>query len=194
VEEARGDLLAFCDADDRVDAAWLSSTSSAAFSADIVCGGYSIDNAPYYLGFLPYARTGSMAVWRSVFEDLGGFNVEYLATEDVDFSWRAQLSGYSLGYAADARIERGRRTTLRASIRQAYNYGSWDAALIRNYRERGLQANVFARTARGSRWLAIRIPYLLMPGRRRRLWLRIAAQLLGSVVVSLRQKVHPRRS
>ncbi len=191
---ARGDLLAFCDADDIVATVWLSNLTSAAASSDIVCGGFSVDNAPRHCGFLPHAPTGSMAVWRNVFEDVGGFNIDYQRAEDVEFSWRTQLSGYRLGFAADARIQRGRRTTLGGSIRQAYDYGIWDAVLIRDYKNDGLKTTVSARARRRLWWLAIRVPYLLMSGSRRLLWLRTAAQLLGSVVSASGRNASSRRS
>ncbi len=186
---AHGDLLAFCDADDSVVTVWLSSLVSASASSDIVCGGFTADDAPRYFGFMSYASTGSMTVWRDVFEDVGGFDVRYQRGEDVDFSWRVQLSGCRLGFAADARIRRGERPTLRGSIQQAYHYGRWDVVLLRNYQSRGLETTVSARSRRRLWWLATRAPYLLMSRRRRLLWLRLAAHLLGTARSLLRAPV-----
>lgn len=186
---AQGGLLAFCDADDRVVTVWLSSLVSAAASSDLVCGGFSFDDAPRYFGFMPYASTGSMTVWRDVFEKLGGFDIGYQRGEDIDFSWRAQLAGYRLGFAADARIHRGERPTLQGSIRQAYHYGRWDVVLVRNYQSRGLETTVSARVRRRLWWLATRAPYLLMSRRQRLLWLRRAAHLLGTTRSVLREPV-----
>jgi len=193
VEAAGGDLLAFCDADDRADSAWLSEMAAVAVHADIVGGGYSDANAPLVHGFLPFAPGASMMLWRYVFDDLGGFDTDYLGAEDVDFSWRAQLSGYRLGFASRARIERGSRTTLRASLRQVYAYGRWDAILLREYRDRGLCASFPSLTVKRLGWLAIRTPYLLMGERRRLLWLRTATQLLALSITNARREVLSRR-
>lgn len=191
---AQGDLLAFCDADDSVVAVWLSSLVSAAASSDIVCGGFAIDDAPRYFGFMPFASTSSMTVWRDIFENFGGFDVGYQRGEDIDFSWRVQLAGGQLGFAPDARIHRGERPTLRGSIQQAYYYGRWDVVLVRSYQSHGLETTVSARARRRLWWLATRAPYLLMSRRRRLLWLRLAAHLLGTARSVLGESVFLVRS
>src|SRR5205085_527929 len=55
------------------------------------------------LGHLPTAPGSSCAVWRDVFDALGGWDPDFVAgSDDVDFAWRAQRRGFVLGYAPDA--------------------------------------------------------------------------------------------
>jgi glycosyltransferase involved in cell wall biosynthesis len=111
-QAAAGDKLIFCDADDVVSSRWVQSMASALDRGRVLVAGpvvrvseqtpvgwlpedpgYGTDVAPY-MGFLPCVLAGSMAVWRSDYLDLGGFDNSYRGgCEDVDFSWRAQLAG-----------------------------------------------------------------------------------------------------
>ncbi|WP_436796319.1 glycosyltransferase family 2 protein [Actinospongicola halichondriae] len=95
---ASGELLAFCDADDVVDDGWLDALVSVAPDHDILAGWLdgSMINSPDVAGwrptrprhrpvggFLPIASSGNFAVWRSVFEAVGGFDAGYLRSQDV---------------------------------------------------------------------------------------------------------------
>ena len=57
-------------------------------------------------GFEPFAFCGGAAlIKRDIFRELGGFDGRFfLYVEDVDFSWRIRLSGYSVGFAPRARV------------------------------------------------------------------------------------------
>ncbi len=47
-----------------------------------------------------FACGGSMAIWRKVFLEVGGFDEDYFAFyEDVDLGWRLWLAGYRVRYA-----------------------------------------------------------------------------------------------
>ena len=88
VEEAQGDLLAFCDADDVVLPGWLAGCAAALEHADVAAGyfdfwslngGPSKDPVPAairQLGFLPAGLGANLAVRRDVFEKVCGFNEE----------------------------------------------------------------------------------------------------------------------
>ena len=120
---ARGDLVAFCDADDVVAPDWLEGLVAAAESADVVGGRLDIERLNderwralrpppqprpelhVSHGFLPYAAGCNMAVWRDVFDAVGDWREDYLrGYEDVELSWRAQLASFTLAYAPDAVI------------------------------------------------------------------------------------------
>src|SRR3954451_13832321 len=112
--EARGEFLVFCDADDAVAPEWLAAMATAARDFDAVTGPQEETalNDPSVQqwrpararalpsgGFLPYAPSCNLGVWAEVYKRTGGFNEEYPQAHDVDWSWRAQLASFTLGYA-----------------------------------------------------------------------------------------------
>lgn len=148
---ARGDLLAFCDADDVVAPGWLAALAAAAEAHDIV-GGLLDDatlNPPHVvrwrgaiprdglmrpLGHLPFAPGGNCAVWADVVDALGGWDTGYVAgSDDVDFSWRAQERGYTVGYAPGAVLAYRYRADRRNLYRQFFRYGRTEALLQRRF-------------------------------------------------------------
>ena len=87
---ARGDFLAFCDADDVAAEGWLEGLVEGAARFDLVGGwcddvvlndamtrGWRLaqphDQLPIALGFLPYAIGANLGVWASVHEAIGGW-------------------------------------------------------------------------------------------------------------------------
>ena len=106
VEEAKGDLLAFCDADD-VSPGWLAACVAGLEHADVVAGYFdfwSLNGGPSrnpvpaairQLGFLPAGLGANLAVRREVFEKVCGFNEEPLPGEDIDLCWRISAPGLS---------------------------------------------------------------------------------------------------
>src|SRR5205823_7155440 len=69
-------------------------------------------------GFLPFAAGACIAVRRTVFEELGGFDAALPGAEDLEFCFRAQLAGHRLGIAPDAMLVHWARSSLRAMLRQ----------------------------------------------------------------------------
>ena len=112
VGEARGELLAFCDADDVAQPGWLTAHVLALADADISAGvfdawslnglgapsssSYAPPPAMGLYGFLPAAGSGNVAFRRRVFEELGGFTEDMMTGEDIDLSWRGAARGASL--------------------------------------------------------------------------------------------------
>lgn len=149
---ARGDLLAFCDADDVVVPGWLAALVAAARDADIVGGALDdvtlndervvawrgalpVGQPLVRFDYLPYAPGGNCAVWRGVFEALGGWDAAYVAgSDDADFSWRAQARGLTVAYAPDAVLQYRYRGTLRGVCRQFFRYGITEVRLYRRFR------------------------------------------------------------
>lgn len=148
---ARGELLAFCDGDDVVVPGWLAALVVAATAYDVV-GGRLDDralNAPSVvawrgaipqdalmvpLGYLPFAPGGNCAVWADVVDALGGWDPGYVAgSDDVDFSWRAQQGGYTVGFAPDAAIAYRYRADRRNLYRQFFRYGRTEALLQKRF-------------------------------------------------------------
>lgn len=114
-----GILLAFIDSDCQAEPEWLEAGISALSDFDFVGGRvrvlvedmnhmtaaeafervFAFDFANYILrkGF---TGTGNLFCPRSLFDDVGGFRTQ--VSEDVEWSHRARVSGYRLGYAPAA--------------------------------------------------------------------------------------------
>jgi GT2 family glycosyltransferase len=114
----RGEVIAFCDADDVVAPGWVAAMSRALASPGLAGGrrdAFEEDGTPRpdasahgltSTAYLPFAATCNLAVTRDCFFAVGGFDESLppYGFEDVDFCWRAQLAGHPLRYAPDAVI------------------------------------------------------------------------------------------
>jgi glycosyltransferase involved in cell wall biosynthesis len=201
---ADGDFLAFCDADDVVVPEWLSSLAAAARDYDAVTGrqeatyvntvtvqGWRPPRRTHLHGtraFLPYAPSNNLGVWASVFDDTGGFNEDYPQSHDVEWSWRAQLSSFTLGFADGAVVHYRYRTSARGVSHQAFLSGVDAARLYRDYRSRGLRRPRLTRVLRTWAWLPSHLLYLFSPPRRG-VWIRRAGEAAGRVAGSMQFRV-----
>lgn len=152
-DAAAGELLAFCDADDVVHPDWLSSLARMATKSDVV--GTAVETstlngqralswtpgpAPEQQGrtsFLPFAIGASMACRAEVYRALGGMDNQFAASQDVEFSWRAQLAGHSFRFDAEPQVSYRLRDRLRPLLRQSYRAGYGTTKLIGAYRALG---------------------------------------------------------
>jgi glycosyltransferase involved in cell wall biosynthesis len=205
--EARGELLAYCDADDIVVPGWLEALVDAAREADIVAGPLEVESLNSRLvrtwhpsarvdglpdgghGFLPYAPGGNCAIWADVARTVGWDERFTLGGADYEFCWRAQLSGYTLGFAPGAVLRRRLHATLWGLARQHYRYGLSRALLLREFRPHGLALRPRSELMADLRWLAARAPATLRDPELRGRWLRVAALHLGGLVGALRLRV-----
>jgi glycosyltransferase involved in cell wall biosynthesis len=204
VGAARGDFLAFCDADDLVSHRWLRELVASAGDADFVTGPLSaeaLNSEPLrscqsvappsrkFHDFLPIASTSNCGVWREVFDALGGFEEHgRVGGEDTSFSWRAQLSGYSLSVANDAVVHKRFRASRLAIFPQYFWYGIGDARLYSRFGPLGMPRRDVREAL--SEWAAIArgVPSLAgTPGRWGRV-LQMAALDFGRTVGSVRYR------
>ncbi|MEA3077461.1 MAG: hypothetical protein QOF60_2369 [Actinomycetota bacterium] len=205
---ARGDLLAFCDADDVVEPGWLTGLVEAASSGAAAVAGridhealndpglrlwrapLQSDELPVLGEYLPYAMTANCAMWADVFRSLGGFDEWFgLSSEDVDFFWRLQLAGHRLVFAADAVVQYRHRADLRTLVKQHFQYGRSEAYCYRKYRSAGMPARRLRRSARDWRNMLRRGPSMWSDPISRGVWLRLVAYRLGYVSGSVRARV-----
>lgn len=219
---ARGELLAYCDADDVVAPGWLRALAAAACSYDLIGGWldadplndeatrswhgtYPRDGLRSWL--LPYTGAGNFAIWAEVLRDLGGWSGHYEAgAEDVELCWRAQVAGYRLGFAPDAVVRVRYRTGLRHTARQAWSIGINAERLLRDFafvRDLDLPAMAAGRAGDDGGgavrralgrgvWLTTRLYYLLGSRRRRGQWISVGAEYAGRLRGALRYRVHHR--
>lgn len=89
-------------------------------------------------GFLPAAVGCSIGIWRETFEQVGGFDPEIILGNDVEFSWRVQLTSVPLEFVPDAVVRYRYRNTFRGIFAQARTYGTAGPTLYKRYRDRGM--------------------------------------------------------
>ena len=65
----------------------------------------------------------NLAVRRSIFIELGGFNESLYPNEENEFMERVALAGYSALHVPAMLVFRSQRRTLKAFVRQMFNYG-----------------------------------------------------------------------
>jgi glycosyltransferase involved in cell wall biosynthesis len=198
---ARGDFLVFCDADDVATPEWLTGMAKAAEESDLVGGALdpeALNGKGFVVGkhalpvahdFLPFAFSANIGVWASVFEDIGGWNEQFLhGGDDVEFCWKAQLAAYQLRFAPNAVMKYRFRSGLREHARQAYEFGVSNPALYLAFRERGMPRSSTFGALKNWLWLLLHLPWTMNTGHRRR-WIRDAARRWGRLVGSIRFRV-----
>lgn len=207
---ARGRWLAFCDADDVVEPAWLRALVAKAVEADLVGGTVDVAvlNSPRMLqarglqadadgdalpigpgGFLPYIPSGNLLISHEVFDALGGWDERLTYCEDVDLSWRAQLAGYALAYQPEAVLRYRLRHSALGLFRQVANYSAAEPALYQRFRAHGAVRPTVRHGLGRIWWVLSRSPYLVLGTRRRHLWLAVAAEVTGHLRGSRRHRV-----
>jgi GT2 family glycosyltransferase len=149
---ATGEIVAYTDADVRVDPDWLTYLVQPMLTSRVVgSGGPNIVPAddPFVAQCVARAPGGpthvlfddriaehvpgcNMAFRRDALLSIGGFNPVYLrAGDDVDICWRLQGKGLRIGFAPAALVWHHHRTTVKAYWRQQVGYGegeTWLAA------------------------------------------------------------------
>jgi glycosyltransferase involved in cell wall biosynthesis len=207
VREARGDWVALCDADDVVAPGWLEALFAARDGHDVVSGAMETarlnpaesvlargrsslwtELRPGPCNFLPIVESANLLVRRADFLELGGFDESMPNGEDVDFSWRAQLAGLTLGMAPDAVVHYRFRPTPLGAYRQMVGYESAHPNLFRLFRDRGARRDRWWETAARAFWVVTRSPYAFMGLRRRYVWFCIAGGMVGRLKGSWRYR------
>lgn len=211
---ARSASLAFCDADDLVSSNWVTTMAAALRPRSLVAGPIiraepdarplTSITSPYppancsdsypYMNFLPCVMSGSMAIHREDFIGLGGFDNSYgPGCEDVDFSWRAQLSGMTLQVAHGCALYYRRRTTAGEVFRAERGYNRPAVLLWQRFKEYPqLSAGSFRWSVTAAvRTLARVRPNLLWSADDRYAWAKELGAYLGSVEGHLRYRRRP---
>jgi glycosyltransferase involved in cell wall biosynthesis len=200
---ARGEYLAFCDADDVAEPGWLEALVAAGARAELVGGRNRWDRLnPEVVrawrpsrpmtalmrdhGFLPYAPGGNLGVWARVARELRWDERFRFGSSDQCFAWRAQLAGHRLAFAPEAVMQLRFRSSVRATAVQFYGYGRSGPQLHRSFRDAGIPPPDNRAALRRWRWLATNVDDLWGDRAARGHWVRAAAFRTGRLVGSLR--------
>jgi glycosyltransferase involved in cell wall biosynthesis len=209
VRAARGALLAFCDADDRVTTTWLARLVGALTEADAVVGSSSFSALnPSWLAegrIAPANRdrpgtpppeplfglvtdTNNLAVRRDAFLAVGGFDEAYQGgSEDKDLGYRLQAAGYRVAAAPDAVVEIRLRRVWSDRVRQAYGRGREDVRLYERFAAAGYPPSGWWDGLRSAGALVLDLRGCHRRAQRVWWWNR-AARLAGRVVGSVQRR------
>lgn len=194
VRAAAAQMVLICDADDVVCPEWISRMTHALTSHDLVGGPRRTDRInpppqaawrpmpprlPGAQSFMLYAVGSNTGFRRAVFDRISGYDERLVGGgDDMDFSWRAQLEGYDLGFAPGALVHYRVRPSLGTLYRQSRGYGRATSALYCRFRSHGMQRRLRS-VVYASWWLLTRAPFALVDGRQRGVWLRMLGMLQG---------------
>lgn len=151
---AKGEIIAFTDADCIVHKNWLKELYKGFSNVNIGCVVGSI--VPYQgkniveiysrnkdilsqkttldTKFLPYGQTANVAFKKDVFNIIGMFDEIQIYGGDADIAWRMQLNtDYKLIYNDDAIIQHRHRTTFKGLFKQQFRYGFGRMMLYKKY-------------------------------------------------------------
>jgi glycosyltransferase involved in cell wall biosynthesis len=200
---ARGELLAFCDADDVVVPGWLEALVSTAGSADLVGGAMDLEtlndasirewrpaetltDLPVGHEFMRYVPGGNCAIWADVAHRIGWNESYRFGESDREFAWRAQLAGYRLAFAPTGVVQQRYRSGVAATVRQHLRYGVGGPHLYRDFRRHGMRSPGLDGAVDVWKWLARNAPDLFRSPEQRGHWLRRASVAAGRLVGSAR--------
>jgi O-antigen biosynthesis protein len=163
---ARGEIVAYTDADTRVDRDWLTFLVQPFLVSNVVgSGGPNVvppDDSPIAqcIARAPGGPTHvllddrtaehvpgcNMAFRRDALLAIGGFNPIYLrAGDDVDVCWRLQGRGWTIGFASSALVWHRHRASIKAYWRQQVGYGEGETWLMAHHPEKFLDGRMLWR-------------------------------------------------
>ena len=163
---SQGEIVAYTDADTRVDRDWLTFLVQPFLTSDVVgSGGPNVvppDDPPIAqcIARAPGGPTHvllddriaehvpgcNMAFRRDALLSIGGFNPIYLrAGDDVDVCWRLQARGWKIGFASSALVWHHHRSSIRAYWKQQLGYGEGETWLMAHHPEKFLDGRMLWR-------------------------------------------------
>lgn len=155
VAEAKGNLLLLLSPSAIPTASWLKEMEAALENADLVVGettsalsgkatpygrlalklfhGHSKRTAHAQGHALPWGPACNLGIRKSLFESVGPFSPEAAGAFDIDWCWRAILSGASLLYCPKASVKRFRSNSRESILKEFDGYGLGEAWLNRTF-------------------------------------------------------------
>jgi len=156
IAAATGEIVAFTDADCRVDEDWLYYLAGDLWNSDFAgIGGHNFlppDDSSVAAAVLvspggpahvmltdrqaEHIPGCNMAFYKWALEEVGGFDPVFRkAGDDVDLCWRLQQRGYKIAFSPAGFVWHYRRSTPGAYLEQQRGYGEAEALLVRKHPE-----------------------------------------------------------
>jgi|GEM_PF-1036924 len=174
IAAATGDAFVFCEADDEVAPDWLREMGLALARHDFVAArldhrklnpkwlhprqgeGYQSERLSRMHGYpyMSHASGCSFGLRRTLYEAVGPFDVSLPCVHDTEYSWRAQMHGYSLHLIKPALVHYREKQELSARFRQGRNWGRDYIHLLQRYGAPGVDLAALRR----SLWLLRSLP------------------------------------
>ena len=160
---ATGDVVAYTDADVRVDPHWLTYLVQPFINPEVTAaGGLSLPplDSPWRAHCVARAPGGpthvllddriaehvpgcNLAIRREALQAIGGFNPIYLrAGDDVDVCWRLQATGGKIEFVPAALVWHHHRATVSGYWRQQVGYGEGESWLVPRHRKKFAGARI----------------------------------------------------
>jgi glycosyltransferase involved in cell wall biosynthesis len=156
VDVARGEAIAFCDADDEIAPGWVAAIGDALEQYDFVGSrfdhqklnpqadrGYGLTVQTTGLGKLWYpphlyhVGTSGLGIKTAIYKAVGGFDANLQRLGDTDFCIRVQLAGTQPHFVPQAVVAYRHRNESGAVFRQARLWAQHNAMLYKRYRPQG---------------------------------------------------------
>ena len=155
VAAAAADALVFIDADDTVNASFVGAMAAALDTHGVVCCSVDVTSLnpwntdgthPQLTGlitgdmaFLPFAGAGTLAIRRSLFDEIGGWDPSLRFYPEADFCWKIQLSGHPPPhFVEDATLHYRLDPTAHGRWRRTIGLGRTEPFLFKRYARAGM--------------------------------------------------------
>jgi glycosyltransferase involved in cell wall biosynthesis len=156
---ARGEAIAFTDADDQVADGWVAAMGDALAKHEMVACRTDatkfnppwLQSSPqrdgiqqlWYPPWLSHVGGGTLGLRKALFEAIGDFDEDLPYLHDTDLCIRAQLYGAKIHFVPDAVLYLHHRSTLGAYYRQSVNLAEYNVILAKRYWQSGAASSIF---------------------------------------------------
>ena len=208
---ARGEFLAFCDADDEVGPGWLAAIGAALKDHDFVASRTDIEklNPPWiarhlrnpqgaglqrvaYPPYLCHAGGSGLGTRRAIHRRVGGFDESLPRLQDTDYCFRVQRLGVELHFARDAVVHVRYSTKPASLFHQARLWAEYNVLMYRRYGGGERLAHPWASYAQTWRDLICCLPRT-MQKETRGAWMKTLGTQIGLLQGVIRFRVPPVR-